>query len=123
MLELFIYTIIYIMAHAISIFFFLKMIGHGQLLDIILKWQKFLDFTYNHKSIVVQFIGKALGNCEMCTCFWSSFVSFFIYRSLATHLGIGIINGWLGLAWLWVFWGMCAFYTYWFITKTSDNGL
>lgn len=123
LLGLLIYTIVFIVANASMVFFFLKMIQPNGALDVILGWQKFLDYAYDHKYTAVKFLGKALGGCEMCTCFWFSGLSFFIYRWLAIHLNLYTIDGWYMVIWYWVYWGLSAFYSYWFNKKMSDNGL
>lgn len=123
LLGLLIYTIIFILAHGSFMFFFFKMIEPGGALNVVFGWQKLLDYTYGHKYKAVELIGKALGNCEMCTCFWFSGISFFIYRLLAINLNLYTIQGWYVLIWWWVYWGLAAFYSYWFIVKMKNSGL
>lgn len=121
LLGLLIYTIVFILAHGGMMYFFFRMIEPGGALDIIFSWQKLLDYTYGHKYRIVELIGKILGNCEMCTCFWLSFFSFFVYRWLALYLNLYTIDGWYVLIWAWVYWGLSAIYSFWFTRKLKDG--
>lgn len=123
LLGLLLYTVVFILAHGTLMFFFFKMIDNGGALDMIFKWQKMLDYMYGSKYTAVQLLGKALGNCDMCTCFWFSGASFFVYRWLCVHLDIYHVTGIGVFVWWWIYWGLAAFYSYWFVNKTSDNGL
>lgn len=123
LLGLLLYTVMFVLAQGTFMFFFLKMIENGGALDVIFRWQKMLDYMYGHKYKAIDLLGKALGICDMCCCFWLSGLSFFVYRWLAVSLDIYTINGWGILIWCWMYWGLSAFYSYWFVTKASDNGL
>lgn len=117
------YTIVFILAQGTFMFFFFKMIGEGGALNVLFKWQKMLDYFYASKYTSLNLIGKALGDCRMCCCFWFAGLSFITYRWLCIYLGVYHLEGLAAFVWAWIYWGLAAFYSYWFVTKASDNGL
>ena len=123
LLILLIYTLVFVFAQGTFIFFFMKMIAPNGMLDVLFKWQRMLEWCFGHKYKAVQLLGKALGDCDMCTCFWAAVVSFFTYRWLAISLGMQIITGWQSLIWFWLYVVITGWYSLWFITKMKNDGL
>lgn len=111
--------IIFILAQGGFMFFFFRMISHGGMLDVIFGWQKMLDKLYGSKLYL---LGKALGNCELCTCFWWALPSFFMFRWFTINSGyypnIGLA---CSITVMWVFWCIAAFFSYYFVIKTNSE--
>jgi hypothetical protein len=70
MLIFLLWTIIFWMAGNCVLKIFYIAIQEGQMLDLLFGWQKMLANLYGSKQQWKNLLGKALGDCEMCTAFW-----------------------------------------------------
>lgn len=124
MLIFFFVTMLFIFGQGGFMFFFFKMTAVNGMLDILFKWQTMLDKLYGSKYIAFQLLGKALGNCDLCSCFWWSLPSFFMLKYISCALDVWPFSGIIStIIWLWVFWTLSAYFSYYFVTKSRENGL
>lgn len=112
---------------------FFKMIQPDGLLDVTFGWQKMLEHLYS-ASKPLQLLGKALGDCRMCTAFWFMPIWFTLYvlsTSMLLHWWISdmvhaiVLKIMLNIIWYIVFHsigavvGRISLFTYKIKTKTA----
>ncbi len=97
MLIFLLWTIIFWMAGNCVLKIFYVAIQEGQMLDMLFGWQKMLANLYGSNKQWKNLMGKALGDCEMCTAFW-------------------FMPGWYALYWL-----MSRLVLHQFITDRVDS--
>lgn len=123
MIYFLIFTLLFWAAHCAFLFFFFIMIQAGQALDILFNYQNLLRRFYASDKTWKNLLGKAIGDCELCTTFWTSPLMFLLYYLFVNSLGYWIVEGvTANLIWFFVYWvlsGSIAFY----YTKPKENGL
>lgn len=83
MLTFLLYTLIMWLAGNCILYLFMQMIQPEGALDVVFGWQKMLAKLYESPSKGKQLLGKALGDCQMCTAFWFMPVWFCLYWLLS----------------------------------------
>lgn len=73
------YTIVFWASGSAIIKLFFKAIQRGQLLDQLFGWADMLERLYASDRRWKNNLGKALGDCQMCTSFWFTFLWFWVY--------------------------------------------
>ena len=109
-------SVIFCLAATCMLKWFFTMIQPEGALDIAFGWQKMLQRLYNG-SKWQQLRGKALGDCQMCTCFWFMplwFAFYYIFSKLIVHYWItdalhvpNIFIYWLGVCLVNLSWYAC----------------
>lgn len=96
---------------------FAIMIAPGQVFDMLFNWQDMLTRLYQSPKKWKNLLGKALGDCEVCTAYWFQpiwFAAYYVFCRLALHYFItDEVGGWagkiaVGLLWYLVFHGIGA---------------
>lgn len=64
---------------------FAIMISRGQILDMLFGWQNMLERLYGSDKKWKNLLGKALGDCEVCTAYWFQPVWFAAYWLFCRH--------------------------------------
>lgn len=113
-----VFTIIFLLAHGAFMDTFFNMIAPNGMLDITLKWQRMLERLYNSEHIAFNLLGKALGDCERCACFWAGGLWTAMYYLCVSALGFWQIESTVAnIIWLWVVWVSNGTYSLWFVNK------
>ena len=97
-----IYTILSLLGSASLVWMFYCLIQHGQLFDILFKWQNFLrkmDIKGTFKGLVLY---KILGGCELCFAHFVSVILFIPYCFIMLQFSFDqlILSKW----YFWIFW-------------------
>lgn len=79
MLTFLIYTATFWFAGSCLTKLFYFAIQPGQILDKAFGWQSKLNALYTSKKAWQNNLGKALGDCQMCTSFWFMFLWYWCY--------------------------------------------
>lgn len=100
-------TLFFAFAQMAALWLFQRMIARDGLLDQLFGWQKMLDNLYGGKKWQ-QLLGKALGECEMCTAFWFQFPWYALYFGFC-KVGIGFFvtdwaDNWVAKIFLFLAW-------------------
>lgn len=101
-------TVFFAVAQMAALWLFHRMIAPGGMFDILFGWQKMLERLYGGKTWQ-QLLGKALGDCEMCTAFWFQvpwYVLYFLFCRLTIdyfptdHTQYAVVKVVIFLAWM-----------------------
>lgn len=84
--------LLFCLAGCCIIKWFSFMIQSGGMLDVLFGYQRMLNSLYNG-NIYQQLFGKAIGDCQMCMCFWFSVIWYwFFYGFCKFHLNIWVTD-------------------------------
>lgn len=124
MIYFLIFTLLFWAAHSGGLFYFMNMIQEGGALDTLFNYQNLLRRLYASDKPWKNYLGKAIGDCRICTSFWSAPIVFIGYAVLLNSMDIWVIHGfWANVVWFWVFWVTSGTIAFQFISKTMDDGL
>lgn len=108
-IEWLLYSVMVIPAYGMVLRLFFTMIEEGGALDVVFGWQKMLARLYSGNK-AQQLIGKALGDCKVCTSFWFAIPWFFLYWSFS-HILFGYYPTMEIESWFW----KITFHVFWYI--------
>lgn len=97
-----IYTLIMWFAGNCILKIFQQMTADGGALDVVFGWQKMLAKLYSGGKWA-QLLGKALGDCPVCTAFWFMPFWFVVYYFMAPIFVEWPITGGWNIVWYFVF--------------------
>lgn len=87
----FIYTFIMWLAGYAVLRLFYMLIAPDGAFDVLFGWQAMLRRLYGHPNRNMNLLGKALGDCHICTAFWFMPLWYGVY-CLTSHL---LLNFWI----------------------------
>ncbi len=105
-------------------------IQEGQMLDLLFGWQKMLAKLYGSNKPWKNLLGKALGDCEMCTAFWfmpAWYALYWVMSRWVLHQFItdkvehNLAKILVGIVWYFVFHSIGAVYGLVTVIKTKNN--
>lgn len=122
LLTFFIYTIIMWLAGNCIAQLYFTAIQKGQVFDELFGWQDMLADLYASEKKWKNYLGKALGDCQICFAFWFMPFWYMLYVSMGTTLGIWAIKGigW-NIAWYFIFHSIGAIFGLLFIIKRQKK--
>lgn len=87
MMSFLIVTVLFWLAGSCILKLFFFMIQQGGALDVVFGWQRMLNRLFNGNRRQ-QLLGKALGDCQMCTSFWFMpfwFICYYFFCKVVMH--------------------------------------
>lgn len=124
MIYFLIFTLLFWAAHSAGLFYFINMIQEGGALDTLLNYQNLLRRLYASPKLWKNYLGKVLGDCHLCTSFWSGLIMYVACRVTISGMGYWVINGfWANLIWGWMFWVTSGAISYLFLKSQIKDGM